>query len=257
MTRKFVFFDIDGTLTCGIPGKNYIPESTALAVKKLKDAGHFVAIATGRSQALSVDFMREAGLTNMVSDGGYGITLDGKLQGIEELPHEKLYALADECDDKGVPWGAFIENGLLRVTRDERFNEIAHDIYADTRIIPGLDLRDCPHIYKLNIICRDGEEDQFEALKDLPWARFQDEYIFIEPADKAYGIKKMVAHEGGDIKDVVVFGDGKNDLSMFIPEWTSVAMGNAIDELKAKATYITDTNERDGIYKACEHLGLF
>lgn len=255
--RKFIFFDIDGTLTCGIPGENFIPSSAALAVKKLQEAGHFVAIATGRSQALSVDFMHEAGLTNMVSDGGYGITINGELQGIEELDHEKLYALADECDAKGVPWGAFIENAPVRVTRDGRFEEIAHDIYAKTCIVPDLDLRKCPHIYKLNIICSAGEEDNFETLKALPWARFQDEYIFIEPADKSYGIKKMVAHEGGDIKDVIVFGDGKNDLSMFIPEWTSVAMGNAIDELKAKATYITDTNENDGIYKACEYLQLF
>lgn len=45
----------------------------------------------------------------------------------------------------------------------------------------------------------------------------------------------MVEHLGGDVKDVVVFGDEKNDLSMFIPEWTSIAMGNGIDELKKKA----------------------
>lgn len=257
VAKKYIFFDIDGTLTCGVPGKNWIPDSVHLALKKLKEAGHLVGIATGRSQALSVDFMREAGISYMVSDGGYGVTINGELLGIEELPHEKLFALVDECEAKGVPWGAFVENNLVRISPDERFAEATRDFYAETKVVPGLNLREYPHIYKINVVCRDGEEDQFEALKDLPWARFQDEYIFIEPADKAYGIKKIVAREGGDIKDVIVFGDGKNDLSMFIPEWTSVAMGNAIDELKAKATYVTDTNENDGIYKACEHLGLF
>ena len=53
----------------------------------------------------------------------------------------------------------------------------------------------------------------------------------------------------------MVFGDEKNDLSMFRDEWTSIAMGNAIDELKAKATYITDDADKDGIYKACQHFG--
>ena len=45
----------------------------------------------------------------------------------------------------------------------------------------------------------------------------------------------MVDHFKGNYKDVVVFGDEKNDLSMFRDEWTSIAMGNAIDELKEKS----------------------
>jgi hydroxymethylpyrimidine pyrophosphatase-like HAD family hydrolase len=61
----------------------------------------------------------------------------------------------------------------------------------------------------------------------------------------------------GDYSDVVVFGDGKNDLSMFVPEWTSVAMGNAVLELKERATLVTANVDDDGIYKACEQLGLF
>ena len=52
-----------------------------------------------------------------------------------------------------------------------------------------------------------------------------------------------------------VFGDEKNDLSMFIPEWTSIAMGNGIDELKKKATYVTTDANKDGIYNACVHYG--
>ena len=44
---------------------------------------------------------------------------------------------------------------------------------------------------------------------------------------------------------------------MFIPEWTSVAMGNAVPELKERATLVTDDVDHDGIYNACERLGLF
>jgi len=35
----------------------------------LHEAGHFVAIATGRSYAMAVDYMRDMGFSNMVSDG--------------------------------------------------------------------------------------------------------------------------------------------------------------------------------------------
>lgn len=56
-------------------------------------------------------------------------------------------------------------------------------------------------------------------------------------------------------QDVVVFGDGKNDLKMFRPEWTSIAMGNGIEALKRKATFVTKRSDEDGIEYACKHFG--
>ena len=48
-------------------------------------------------------------------------------------------------------------------------------------------------------------------------------------------------------EDVVVFGDGKNDFSMFVDDWFCIAMGNAIPELKEKADYITLPSSQEGI----------
>ena len=56
------------------------------------------------------------------------------------------------------------------------------------------------------------------------------------------------------LEDVVVFGDDYNDLVMFKEKWTSIAMGNACEELKEKATYVTKKNIDDGIYLACRHF---
>jgi hydroxymethylpyrimidine pyrophosphatase-like HAD family hydrolase len=44
---------------------------------------------------------------------------------------------------------------------------------------------------------------------------------------------------------------------MFTDDWTKVAMGNAIPELKKLADYVTSDVDKDGIYNACEKLGLF
>jgi hydroxymethylpyrimidine pyrophosphatase-like HAD family hydrolase len=44
---------------------------------------------------------------------------------------------------------------------------------------------------------------------------------------------------------------------MFDDQFYCVAMGNACDELKAKADYITDRNVDDGIYNACVKHGWF
>ena len=59
----------------------------------------------------------------------------------------------------------------------------------------------------------------------------------------------------GELDYVRVFGDDYNDLVMFDERFYRIAMGNACDELKAKADYITDRNTSDGIYNACRVHG--
>ncbi|MCD8089903.1 MAG: Cof-type HAD-IIB family hydrolase [Clostridiales bacterium] len=254
MKKKYFFFDIDGTLAVGRPGKQYIPASAKAALKKLEEQGHFICIATGRSQAMAYDYMQQLGFKNMVSDGGNGLTINNRLLGIKPLDYDKCAALIEECTSKNIPWGFSPENSKIRLAPDESFFNATHDIYMETRVVKNLNIKDYPQIFKVNVACFPGEEEKIEALKSLPWCRGHKEYLFVEPADKAAGIKAMVDYLGGDFGDVVVFGDGKNDLNMFKPEWTSIAMGNAIDEVKQKASYITANAEDDGIYKACRRF---
>ena len=119
----------------------------------------------------------------------------------------------------------------------------------------GTSARD--EIYKAYIACYYPTELSLKCLEGLPWCRFHDEYFFVEPSDKAYGIKKVMDYLGADYADAIVFGDAMNDLSMFTNDWYKVAMGNAIPELKAKADLVTDNVDADGIYHACQKLGLF
>lgn len=255
MERKFFFFDIDGTLAVGTPGNQYIPVSTKLAIAKLREAGHFVAIATGRSYAMAVEHMEHLGFENMVSDGGNGITINNQLLEIIPLDYNKCLALIDECNEKKYLWAISPDNSKTRLTADKRFYEYTQDTYMETIIKEGLNPCDYNEIYKVYIACTSPDEQKLDSLKELPWCRFHEEYIFVEPADKSVGIKKIVDHFNGNYHDVVVFGDEKNDLSMFRDEWISIAMGNAIEALKQKATYITDDCDKDGIYNACKHFG--
>ena len=50
--------------------------------------------------------------------------------------------------------------------------------------------------------------------------------------------------------------DGGNDLPMVRDAAVGVAMGNACDELKAVADYITSSVDEDGVSRALEHFGL-
>lgn len=257
MDKKYLFFDIDGTLAAGGYEHTYVPESAMLALRKLREAGHFLCIATGRSHGMAVDYMDAFGIKNMVSDGGYGITIDGELIGIEPLPQKNVEALIAECDEKGFPWGLIVDDTSRRFCPDDSFVDFTKDEYMETVVVPGTSPKDYDGIYKVNVACYEPDEQKLETLKDLPWARFHDDYFFVEPTDKARGIRRMMDHLGAPYKDVIVFGDAMNDLSMFLDDWTCVAMGNACPELKAKADYVTTDVEDDGIYNACNALGLF
>ena len=74
--------------------------------------------------------------------------------------------------------------------------------------------------------------------------------------NKASGIKEYLDCCGGDINDAFAFGDAENDVEMFKSVNTGIAMGNACDELKRLASYITADITDDGLYKAFAHFGL-
>ena len=257
MKKRYLFFDIDGTLLSGGYGATALPASAKLVLDKLRAAGHFLAIATGRSEAMASGVVHDLGSENMVSDGGYGLTLHGKLLGIRPISREGVIALVNECDALGYPWGLQIDNSDTRLVPDGRFEDFTHDNYIKTKVVPGLRPEDQEIIYKAYVACLYPDEKKLKTLEHLPWCRFHREYFFVEPAAKGDGIRQMMDMLDADVRDVIVFGDSLNDLSMFHDDWTKVAMGNAAPELKALADYVTTDVDKDGIYNACLALGLF
>ncbi|MCF0108772.1 MAG: HAD-IIB family hydrolase [Erysipelotrichaceae bacterium] len=255
MTKKYFFFDIDGTLIPEGYTTAKVPESVVKTLDELRAKGHFVAIATGRAEAMARKVREELGFENMVHDGGAGITINNEIISIDPLDHEAVNELIDQCKEHGFTWGLGPENMDYRLVPDERFFEETHDKYCPCKVVEGLDPRNYPQIIKAYVACHAGDEELLPALKKLPWARFQPTYIFVEPTSKSNGIRKVVDYFGGDYKDVVVFGDAMNDYDMFRDEWTSIAMGNACQELKDKADYVTADADKDGIYLACKHYG--
>ena len=73
---------------------------------------------------------------------------------------------------------------------------------------------------------------------------------------KRTGIDKMIAYYGIDLCDTMAFGDGGNDIPMLEHAAVGVAMGNATDEVKRSADYVTDSVDENGIRNALEHFGV-
>ena len=75
-------------------------------------------------------------------------------------------------------------------------------------------------------------------------------------ADKANGIRAIADRLGIDISETMAFGDGGNDESMLRAAGVGVAMGNALDSVKAHADYVTTDVDNDGVWNALKHFGI-
>ncbi len=250
--KKYFFFDIDGTLTQ--PLTNEVPESTKETLAQLSARGHFVAIATGRIQADAMAVAASLGITSAVSDGGECVTLFGDMLYHNGLDAGKCADFFARTDGARFPWAAATENAKIALTPDARYLEAVPNRYYDVRVAPDFDFAHAPHIYKIFVACR---KEEFPAIDlcGLPHVWLRRGTLLLEPTQKDKGIRYVMQRLGVSDADIVVFGDGMNDRAMFRPEWMSVAMGNAKEELKALAAYVTAPAGEDGIYKACRHFG--
>ncbi|MDS4065982.1 Cof-type HAD-IIB family hydrolase [Staphylococcus capitis] len=69
-------------------------------------------------------------------------------------------------------------------------------------------------------------------------------------AQKGIALSTIAKQLGIDLKDVMALGDNLNDVSMLERVGYSVAMDNAVPEVKTVAKYVTDSNENSGVGKA-------
>ena len=66
----------------------------------------------------------------------------------------------------------------------------------------------------------------------------------------------MLAHFGIPASDTMAFGDGGNDIEMLRFAGVGVAMGNAGEEVRLAADYVTDDVDHDGIQNALRRFGV-
>jgi hydroxymethylpyrimidine pyrophosphatase-like HAD family hydrolase len=249
--KKYFFFDIDGTLAVGTT--KIVPEDTRQCLHLLRQAGHFVAIATGRLQCDALGFGRALHIDSFVADGGNSLTYKGKLLEMSALPRKNCLALLQELDACRLPWAVVTGNETIRYTPFPEFAEMEQKSYFKT-VCKAIDIAALGEIYKIFYLRPTIGKNQPNRC-GLPHIPYSEQSFLVEPVDKAAGIRRLVHRLGGNTKDVVVFGDGLNDLNMFCPEWFSIAMGNGRPQLKAKADYITTACDQGGILKACQKFG--
>lgn len=254
MNKKYLFFDVDGTITD--PNTRQPVQSAIAALHKLQANGHFVGIATGRPYPFAKQFAELIGIHNYVCSGGNTLILDDEIIGNRPLPKHEVLAIIRACQEANVPFAMTTEDDVQMISEFASFRELideAHTLHK-IKIVPPFNYEAIPEYRRVFISLM--EEQQVKLPKmSMAASNYHKTFLTIEPDDKFQGIQNMIKHVHGVMEDVVVFGDGINDIQMFDQAPLSIAVGNAIDAIKERADYITDNSVDDGVWNACKHFG--
>lgn len=257
---KALFFDVDGTLVSFNTHK--IPTSTVEALEEAKKRGVKLFIATGRP----IQLLNNIPEVEHLMDGyilatGALCTYKGEVVREDLIPQAEVEALIDFCKQHSLPAVVVGREDIQLINRDERFEDIFRNLLNVTynKFDVSMDEVINQGVLQITPFITEDEEDIIKPqLKSCASARWHPAFCDINNsnADKANGIRAIAQKLGIDISETMAFGDGGNDISMLKAAGTSVAMGNALDKVKANASYVTTSVDEDGIANALRHFGI-
>lgn len=261
MDRKLIFFDIDGTL---LPYRKTVPEDTRQALKRLMDNGHIPVVCSGRPWPTLqlVQPVMELHFPAMIMAAGAEVVYQGKQVCQHLLSDELLDWTIQVLETAGC--GQVLE-GPEHIYYQTRWEGQIFPIWPEFLGSPAPFRIYEPH--KQNI-----QKLMFFNAPAIRGTRYESELsrhytvlyydfgglgeLIPKAVNKAAGIQKLLDHLGMDVEDTYAFGDGPNDLEMLQYVRYGVAMGNASQEIKDTAPYVTAGCEDGGISLALEQFGL-
>lgn len=264
MTIKLIACDLDGTLLAG--DKN-ISGTNILFVKKAMEKGVFFCIATGRMFCSAVQFADVLGLDGpLLAYNGALIKDIGKDEVLRAMPLDK--AAAQEillyCREKDLYIQKYLSDRLYVKSATETAKA-----YSSKIRVPFVEegeaffsLSGAPS--KLMLIVK--EELRDEIMAELKAKFAQKVFIttsnprFIEivrpDVNKGEALTWLASKMGIKMDEVMAIGDSYNDMEMLQQAGVSVATENAEPGIKEMCSFVTATNDEDGVAKAIDRYIL-
>ena len=254
---KAVFFDIDGTL---VSFKTHrVPDSAKRAIAALRAKGVRVFIASGR-QLLAINNLEDLQFDGYVTlNGGYCIVGEQVIYK-HSMPSEDMVSLVQYMEEReNFPCIFVHENAFCINYTDERTDEVFRLLNFPQP--PTLPLREAAtgDIFQLvAFFTKEQEKAIMAVMPHCEATRWNPLFSDVIPkgSSKQVGVDKMLDYFGITLHESMAFGDGGNDVLMFKHVGIGVAMGNAEDEVKRAADYVTDSVDEDGVEKALRHFGV-
>jgi hypothetical protein len=249
---KLAAFDVDGTLQ----DRDYLPESTRAALNKLKQHGITLTLCTGRSEFEMKPLCERLGIDWAITCNGSHIGYRGQTIFGNPFPRDTVRRWLLEAERRNhalVLYGA--EKMFLTNHDDPYFLQAQKEIgWASPLPLPPLD--EVPDIYQCILFCTEQEEQAYLGTeRDRCYLhRWRTWALDINPngVNKALGLGRLLEHLRLSPEEAAAFGDGMNDLELLSSAGTGIAMGNAVEELKQIARYVTRTLHEDGIAYAVD-----
>lgn len=224
MKKKTFAVDIDGTITENGGGRIHLDALEAL--RRLTNMGHNVIYVTGRSSVEGFLLSVFGGTTKIaVGENGGCISFDSD--------DHLLLGNLDDCNN------AFdvIKNNIENVKKKSVFPRMTEVVLERTF---DLDLA-----RKLL-----SEKNISVELSDSQYAY----HINSTGIDKGTGFTKIMNKLSISRDDVIAIGDSATDIPLFKVAKTSIALGNASDQVKSEATMVMSAKAGDGVLEALDKL---
>lgn len=257
-----VAFDVDGTLYD--TEAHCIPESCIEAIRMLKKNGILFCIATGRAHYALGKALNELHADYILSaNGGVVVDSSGKI-----LSHEDI--TPDECEQL-ISFAHRTQAGLVFkfpkhmyiYQHPEKIDWLDGQIHSDIGREPFrfsekqnhhlIELPQCASLHADPSAVR-----EFAETSSLSFKQYSEDGFDVAPksVSKGTGLLRLMQLLDLRKEETACFGDNYNDLEMMHTAGLRVAMGNAVDEVKEIADYVTDSVGHDGIYNGLKHLQL-
>ncbi len=267
---KLLVVDVDGTL---IGRDGTISAENKKALAKVGDLGIPVSLSTGRVVQACL------GIINQLSLEGYHIFFDGALVSNPKQDNE-VYAMplvtelvretVEFAHAKDIYLELYSAGGYF-VEQEHWSIEIHRNFFGiEPTVVDFTDLWDKERIIKGELVVSSPEEVakardfqlQFRDRLRFSWAMtpaYPDVHFvnIVDPeVSKGKALEVLASCLGVSLGEVIVIGDGTNDIPLLSLAGLAIAMGNAPDEVKRVADYVTLDVDQSGLAAAIEKFLL-
>lgn len=258
---KAIFFDIDGTLLSFNTHK--VPQSAITAIETLRQNGTKVFIATGRHKKELKILERHIFDAYITLNGSYCYDKDETIIHKSPLTKADMETLiAMQQSDERFPCFLGTHNDMLLNYTDERVRQM-YEIWGikGSEPVSFDEWQKVARTEVFQLVAFFGPEDDEKMVAAMPdihpvrWTTlFTD--VIARDTSKQTGIDHVLQHYNIPLEETMAFGDGGNDIQMLKHVGVGIAMGNAADQVKQAADFVTDSVDNDGIMKGLKHFGL-
>ena len=262
---RLVLADVDGTL---VTQEKVLTPAALAAARALRKAGIALAITSGRPPRGMSMLIGPLELDTPIAGFNGGVLVNPDLSVIETHtldPAAAAKALKLILDQGLDAWVYTPDAWLIRDAAAPHVARETWTVKFEAKVVAAFSDADLAHTVKIVGISDDlalvaaCEKKAVAALgKDASAARSQPYYLDVThpKANKGQVVASLARRLNIPPSAIATLGDMPNDVRMFVASGFSIAMGNAGDDVKAKASAVTDSNEREGFAKAIERLIL-